>query len=130
MPTWTWPATRDATSGTRATLEEMLLARASVTSKGTIADSSELIKQAVAKEANAIGYDSIGFVDKTVTAVSIDGVQANAKSVLSGSYLMGRQLYVMSKSKPTGLSAKFIDYLRSPECQKEIVAKEGYIGLK
>lgn len=121
--------TRETGSGTRSTLEEMLLSKESVVSTATPATSSALIKQAVAASANAIGYDSIGFVDNTVKAVSLDGTAANATSVKSGSYLMGRDLFAATKGRPSGASAMFIDYLRSKDCQDNIVVKEGYISI-
>ena len=121
--------TRETGSGTRSTLEEMLLDKESVAATATPHNSSQLIKQAVAKEANAVGFDSIGFVDSTVNAVSLDGVAASAASVKNNSYAMGRSLFVLSKSAPTGNAAKFIDYLRTADCQKNIVEKEGYISI-
>jgi phosphate transport system substrate-binding protein len=121
--------TRETGSGTRSTLEEMLLAKEPVVETATPATSSALIKQAVAGQANAIGYDSIGFVDSTVKAVSLDGVASNAASVKSGSYLMGRDLFAVTKGRPSGASAMFIDYLRTKDCQDNIVVKEGYISM-
>jgi phosphate transport system substrate-binding protein len=121
--------TRETGSGTRSTLEEMLLNKESVVATATPHNSSQLIKQAVAKDANAIGFDSIGFVDSSVSAVSLEGVAASASSVKSGSYAMGRSLFILSKSAPTGNAAKFIDYLRTADCQKNIVEKEGYISI-
>ena len=119
--------TRETGSGTRATLEEMLLSKESVVSIATPFTSSTLIKQAVAREKNSIGFDSIGFVDRTVKAVSLNGTAPTAASVKSGNYIMGRDLYIVCKGRPTGNAAKFIDYLRTEDCQKNIVVKEGYI---
>jgi phosphate transport system substrate-binding protein len=122
--------TRETGSGTRSTFEELLLDKQSVAERAAPFTSSALIKQAVAKEKNAIGYDSIGFVDSTVKAVSLDGKTAEAKTVLDNSYGMGRQLFLCTKGDAKGLSAIFIDYLRTAENQKEIVEKEGYIAFK
>jgi phosphate transport system substrate-binding protein len=121
--------TRETGSGTRSTLEEMLLKKESVVATATPHTSSQLIKQAVAREANAIGFDSIGFVDSTVSALSLEGVAASAATVNNNSYAMGRSLFILSKTTPTGNSAKFIDYLKTADCQKNIVEKEGYIAL-
>lgn len=122
--------TRETGSGTRATLEEMILAKKSVVATATPYASSALIKQAVAKDANAIGFDSVGFVDSTVKVVSLDNVVATAETVKSGSYGMGRSLFILSKGgAPTGVSAMFVDYLRSLDCQINIVVKEGYISI-
>lgn len=119
--------TRETGSGTRSTFEEMLLSKKPVVATATPFTSSQLIKQAVAKGVNTIGYDSIGFVDSTVKAVSLDGKSPTIANVKAASYLMSRSLYVATKGTPTGVSAMFIDYLRSSDCQKNIVVKEGYI---
>lgn len=121
--------TRETGSGTRATLEEMLLAKKSVVATATPFTSSALIKQAVAKEVNGIGYDSIGFVDSTVKVVSINSVMPTAETVKSASYTMGRSLFMLSKGAPTGVSAMFVDYMKSLDCQNNIVKKEGYITI-
>ncbi|MDR2132720.1 MAG: phosphate ABC transporter substrate-binding protein PstS family protein [Clostridiales Family XIII bacterium] len=121
--------TRETGSGTRSTLEEMILSKESVVETATPHTSSTLIKQAVAKDKNAVGFDSIGFVDGTVKAVSLDGKEASAATVIDGTYGMGRQLFCCTKGAATGVSAMFIDYLRSKDCQDNIVAKEGYVKL-
>lgn len=121
--------TRETGSGTRATLEEMILSKKSVVERATPFASSTLIKQAVAKDKNAIGFDSIGFVDSTVKALSLDGKSATSATVISGSYGMGRQLFCLTNGNASGLSAIFIDYLKTQDCQDNIVVKEGYVKL-
>jgi len=121
--------TRETGSGTLSTLIDLLLGSGkTVVSRATPFTSSTLIKQAVAKNANAIGFDSIGFVDATVKAVSLDGIDATADSVISGKYAMGRSLYVCTRGKASSLAAMYIDFLRSTRGQ-EIAYKEGYIKL-
>lgn len=122
--------TRETGSGTRATLEEMILSKKSVVVTATPYSSSALIKQAVAKEENAIGFDSVGYVDSTVKVVAVDNIVPTSETVKGGSYVMGRSLYVLSKGTPTGVSAVFVDYLRSLDCQTNIVIKEGYISIQ
>ena len=122
--------TRETGSGTLTTLIDLLLGSGnSVVETATPFTSSTLIKQAVAKDKNAIGFDSIGFVDKTVKAVSLDGKNATPKTVINKTYGMGRSLYVCTKGKAAGVNAMFIDYLKSADCQNSIVEKEGYVKL-
>jgi phosphate transport system substrate-binding protein len=121
--------TRETGSGTRATLEEMLTSKTSIVSTASPYASSALIKQAVASNKYAIGYDSIGYVDSTVSVVALDGVVASATTVINKTYGLSRELYCVTKSGATGLSAVFIDYLRSADAQKNIVSSEGYIML-
>jgi phosphate transport system substrate-binding protein len=121
--------TRETGSGTLATLEEMLLDRKTVVEKSIPFTSSALIKQAVANDEDAIGFDSIGFVDSTVRAVSLNGIDASDATVKNATYPLSRSLYVMTKGTAAGINARLIDYLRSAIVQQEIVQKEGYITL-
>lgn len=122
--------TRETGSGTRATLEELLLEKKSIVESATPSASSALIKQAVARDKNAIGYDSVGFVDKTVKVVSINNVKPTDTTVKGGAYIMGRALYILTNGVPKDASAMFIDYLKTADCQKNIVSREGYIKLR
>lgn len=122
--------TRETGSGTRATLEEMLLEKKSIVESATPSASSALIKQAVAREKNAVGYDSVGFVDKSVKAIALDNIIPTEATVKDSSYMMGRALYLLTKDSPKDASAMFVDYLKTADCQKSIVAKEGYIKLR
>ena len=121
--------TRETGSGTLTTLEDLLLDKEKVVERATPYASAELLKNAVARDANGIGFDSIGFVDSTVKALSVNDVKPSEATVNSGAYPASRSLYVFTKGKPGQTEAKIIDYLRSLECQNEIVTKEGYVAL-
>ena len=122
--------TRETGSGTLSTLSELLLEKAAVVSTATPYTSSALIKQAVAKDINAIGFDSIGYVDSSVKVLSLESIKPTTETVKDGSYLLSRSLYVLTQGTPTEASARYIDYLRSQECQKDIIIKEGYISIR
>jgi phosphate transport system substrate-binding protein len=121
--------TRETGSGTLATLEEILLNKESVVSTASPCASSHLIKQAVAGSEYAIGFDSIGYVDSTVKVVSIDDIKPSDTTVINKTYVLSRQLYSCTKGTATGIAAVFIDYLRSRDCQDNIVRNEGYIRI-
>ena len=122
--------TRETGSGTLTTLEDLLLDKEKVVDRATPYASAELLKNAVAKDANGIGFDSIGFVDSTVKALSVNNVRPSAATVNSGTYPASRSLYVFTKGKPGAAEAMIIDYLRSVECQQSIVTKEGYVAIE
>lgn len=121
--------TRESGSGTRSTLEELLLAKASVATTASPYTSSALIKQAVAANKYAIGYDSIGYVDSSVKVVSLNGITATSTTVINKTYLLSRSLFCCTKGNASGIAAMYIDYLRSNDAQKNIVSKEGYVML-
>ena len=83
---------------------------------------------AVSNNKYAIGYLGMGYVKKGVKALEVDGVVATPESALSKQYPFSRELYMYTNGEPTGETAKFIAFLKSPEGQK-MVAKEGFVPL-
>jgi len=122
--------TRETGSGTLATLSEMLLEKKDVVSTATPYSSTELLKQAVASSANSIGFISLGYIDSTVKAVSVNSITPTETTIKNGAYALSRNLYVFTKGVPSGINARFIDYLKSVKCQSEIVEEEGYISIR
>ncbi|MDR1413098.1 MAG: substrate-binding domain-containing protein [Actinomycetes bacterium] len=128
--------TRETGSGTRSSLQDLLLGKAADGSKNdvvrsaTISKSSTLIKQAVAKNTYAIGYDSIGFVDKTVKTLSLNKIKPSKSTVKSGKYLLSRSLFLVTKGKAVGKKARLIDYLKTAYAQSNHVSKTGYIAIR
>ena len=122
--------TRETGSGTLTTLEDLLLSKEKVVDRATPYASAELLKNAVARDQNGIGFDSIGFVDNTVKAISLNGIVPSAATVNNGTYVASRSLYVFTRGNPGAAESMIIDYLRSAECQKDIVEKEGYVALE
>ena len=128
--------TRETGSGTLTTLEELLLGKdadgkqLNVLETATPNNSTTLLKQAVAKSENAIGFISVGFIDDTVRGLSIGNIAPTISNITSGSYPISRDLLVVTRGAPGALAAMFIDYLRSDFCQKNIVEKENYISIR
>lgn len=77
----------------------------------------------------AIGYISLGSLNDTVKAVSVDGAEATAENVKNGSYKIARPFNIATKGEPTGLAADFIAYIMSAEGQ-DIVEQNGYIKVE
>jgi phosphate transport system substrate-binding protein len=123
--------TRETGSGTLSVLQDLLLGSgSSVVDRATAHSSAALMKNAVARDANAIGFDSIGFVDSTVKALRLENIAASAQTVNNDTYPLSRSLWICTRGKAQpGPSAVFIDYLRSLEVQRDIVQREGYIRL-
>lgn len=126
---------RESTSGTRVAFKELALdiidknKKTDVIETATPHASSGLILQAVAQNKNAIGYESFGYLNNTVKAVSIEGISATTANAVSKKFPYVRPLNLLTKGTPSGLSAKFVNYLLSPEGQK-LIASDGYIALK
>ena len=95
-----------------------------------ISDGSGNIKSLVQGNENAIGYISFSYVDDSVSAVKVDGVEATPENVLNKSYKVSRPFLAVYKEENLTESGKsFIDFILSEEGQ-DIVAKEHLIKVK
>ena len=86
------------------------------------------MKTAVAQDPYAIGYVSVGHIDKSVAPVALDGVTPTLDNVKAGRYKVARGLFSNTKGEPRGLAKKFIDYLYSDQGRKLIV-QNGFIPV-
>jgi phosphate transport system substrate-binding protein len=123
---------RESGSGTRTAFEEMVMAKpepaVAIASTALEQNSNGGVKQVVGGDSYAIGFISFGYIDSTVKALSIDGVEATGENAKSGTYPIVRPLYFLTKVAPTGLVKEFIDFCLSDEGQA-IVADEGYVSI-
>lgn len=121
--------TRDASSGTRKVFWKKALNKGEITKSANFVKSHGAMKSAINVDPYGIGYISIGFLDDTVSSVSLDGIAPTLEKVRKGDYRIARGLYMNTKGEPAGLTRLFIDYIMSKEGQK-IVAENGYIAVK
>jgi phosphate transport system substrate-binding protein len=122
---------RDSASGTRTYFDEYFLSSATPVSTMLEKNSNGAVLQTVAQTPGAIGYVSIGFVDKTIKPVPIwynaqKIVAPSTSTVKDKTYPASRSLYLITNGQGSGLTKDFIDYLLSPNGQK-IVGDEGYV---
>ncbi len=120
---------RDTSSGTYETWEQKVLHNAKVTPRAQLQASNGAIVQAVSKNKYAIGYIGIGYLNRTLKGLQVNGIQASAQTALSGKYPIARPLFMFTNGQPKGPAADFIQFLLSPAGQK-IVKKEGFVPLK
>jgi len=123
--------TREEGSGTRETFEKFVMRplHLEITADASVKPSNGEVRATVATDKNAIGYISLGYVDESVKALKIDGVEPTVEKVLSGEYPITRNLYLITKGEPEPLEKAFIDFVLSEEGQK-IVEELGYIPVQ
>jgi len=122
---------REEGSGTRSAFEEMVMGTDSsarrITPRAIVQNSNGSVRQLVAGDPNAIGFISLGLVDRSVKAVRLAGVEATPENVKNGSYSLFRPFLFVSKSiPPTGLAMEFIRFILSPQ-GIELMTQEGLI---
>ena len=94
--------------------------------------STSVMMEAVAGDANAIGYISLGSLDSTVKAVQVNGVEATVANVLNNSYSLKRPfnvMYLESTVSSNALLADFLKFLESSQAQ-DIIEEDGYISTR
>lgn len=123
---------REDGSGTRDAFLELLGIESDELNTGVAQlNSTSAVIQGVAGDVKAIGYASLGSVDTTVKALSVDGVAPTEATVADGSYKVSRPFELMydeTELTSNDLLAEFVDYLKSAEAQT-IIADEGYVSV-
>lgn len=121
---------REEGSGTRTAFQEILdYSTEETTKNATVNNSTGAIKATVEENENAIGYMSIGYIDSSIVAINVDGVEATSDNIKSGDYKIQRPFLLVYKE--SGLSEEgqeFIDFILSDEGQA-IVAEDNLVTV-
>ena len=139
-----WDSSNDITvvsredgSGTRGAFIELFGVQEEVdgdkvdmTTEGAqITNSTSVMLTTVAGDEYAIGYVSLGSLDETVKAVKIDGAEATAENIKSGTYKVSRPFNIATKEDlDNEVAEDFINFIMSEEGQK-VVSDNGYIPV-
>jgi phosphate transport system substrate-binding protein len=127
---------REEGSGTRAAFEELVMEYKDdagekqlmpIYERALLQQSNGQVRTMISTTPNSIGYLSFGFLDESVNAVQIDGVEPAVDNVKNGSYPIYRPLNMLTNGTPNELSQAFLDYILS-DAGQEIVA-EDYITV-
>lgn len=99
------------------------------TEEAAITNSTSVMMTSVANDEYAIGYISLGSLNDTVKAVSIDGAAPSVDTVKDGSYKVVRPFNIVVKEDTlTAVDQDFINYILSADGQA-VVSENGYIAL-
>ena len=129
--------TRDAASGTRGAFEDIMglkrkvneMEVSAITPRAQVGNGNGMVKTIVANNPYAIGYISLGSVDDSLSALSVDGVKPTSESIAVGEYAIARPFIVLTKSNVAPQAIQFIDYILSDKGQ-QLVAEQGYIRVQ
>ena len=98
------------------------------TEAAAVQSSTNGVMTAVANDAAAIGYISLGSLNETVKAVTVDGVKAGADTVKDGSYTLARPFNLVTNGDATDpVAVDFLAYCLSADGQA-LATDKGYIG--
>lgn len=97
------------------------------TDDAEITNSTSVMMTTIAGNTEAIGYISLGSMNETVKAVSIDGAEPSVDNIKSGSYKIARPFNIATGETVSEAAADFIKYIMSDEGQA-VVEESGYIS--
>lgn len=122
---------RESGSGTRSAFEEILDV-ADACKYSNELDSTGAVMAKVASTPGAIGYVSLDVLDDTVKVMTLEGVEANAENIKSGSYFLSRPFVMATKgeiSAQNDMVKALFDFIFSAE-GSELVKSVGLIPVQ
>lgn len=98
------------------------------TIEAIIANKTDVVMSNIANDTYAIGYLSLGSLNDTIKAVSIDGVKPSIENIKNDEYKIARPFNIVLNENVDEASNDFIKYILSTDGQA-VVEKSGYIAV-
>ena len=121
---------RDTSSGTYEAWQELIMKDQKVSPAALLQASSGAVLQVVSKNKYAIAYDGYAYVNSSVKALKVNGVQGGEKSVADKSYPVSRPLFIIVPESASADAKKFVDFIMDPAKGQKIIAEVGYFPIK
>ena len=119
---------RESNSGTQDSFKELVTGKGiQITGSAETQSSNGAVKTRVSTTPSAIGFLGLGFVDKSVKTIAVDGVSPSVITVKNGSYKVSRPLYLYTNGQPSGPVKQFID-LPNTVAGKAIISELGFVN--
>lgn len=128
---------RESGSGTRDSFEEVVMQitlkdntkkKTPMSLRGIVSNSNAEVKENIKMIPSSIGYVSVGFVDNSVKALTINSITPSDNNIIQGDYPLVRNLYYLIKNKENKLVQQFVSYILSSEGQS-LILKEGFFPI-
>ncbi|KAA1202323.1 phosphate ABC transporter substrate-binding protein PstS family protein [Vibrio cholerae] len=127
--------TREASSGTRYSFESLMGLTKTVKDRevsdvaptALVVNSNSMMKTLVNHNTQAVGFISIGSVDKSVKAIQFEKTDPTSDNIAKHTYQLSRPFLILHYSdKADEQTKEFIDFLKS-ESAKKLIVEYGYI---
>ncbi len=128
--------TREEGSGTRGAFIELFgleekqadgTKKDLIMKEANVENNTNSILTTVAADKYAIGYVSMGSLNDSIVAASIEGVAATTDNVKNGSYAISRPFNIAVSSELSGVKEDFVNFILSKEGQE--IAAKSYIAV-
>jgi phosphate transport system substrate-binding protein len=122
---------REEGSGTRGAFGSLVMGdeEFAMVETAILQPSNGAVRTTVSTTPDSIGFVSFGYLDSSIKALSIDGVEATVENALSGQYPVVRPLNMLTKGELSGATKGWLDFILSDDGQA-IVAEEGYLAVQ
>ncbi|TZE81966.1 phosphate ABC transporter substrate-binding protein [Calorimonas adulescens] len=119
---------RPTSSGTRVTFIAKALDGAQVIEGNTLTeDSNGTVLATVAQQPGAISYLGLAYLDESVKALKIDGVEPTVENIVAGTYPVWSFGHMYTKGEPKEPVKSFLDFMTSDDVA-QIAKKLNYIA--
>ena len=95
----------------------------------SIQASNGAVAQVVSKNGLAIGYVGLGYLNRELKAVSVNGVFGSARTAMDKTFPIARSLILATPGEPRGEPKAMIDFMLSAKGQK-LVVEAGFVPLR
>lgn len=121
---------RDTNSGTFETFNKLVMKKQKIAEGCEYVGSNGAVRGRVQSTRAAIGYAGLGFVDRSVKALTINGVYPSKKTVSSGKYPIARPLFMFTNGYPKmGSNVYQFVTLHLTKKGQEIVERIGFVPV-
>lgn len=121
---------RDTNSGTYETFAKLVMAKQKIHENCEYVGSNGAIRQRVQSTPSAVGYAGLGFVDKTVKALKINGIYPSPETVQTGEYPVARPLFMYTNKYPKlGSTLYQFMTIHLTEDGQEMVEEIGFVPV-
>lgn len=120
---------RDTSSGTFEVWEGKVMKKADVRKDALLQASNGAVASAVTTNPKSIGYVGFGYLNSSLKALTVNGVEPTLENGKSGKFPISRKLYLyINENKITAEAKSFVDFILSQDGQK-LVKSAGFIEL-
>jgi phosphate transport system substrate-binding protein len=121
---------RQASSGTRLTIQRLVMGDKKFATNAVIIESSGAVKKTVAGTPYSIGYVDFAYVDNSLKALSYEGIAPTIENVKNGKYTLKSIGHMYTIGAPKGAVKGFIDYIQSANFQNKVLPKYKFVPIK
>ncbi|MFO7974197.1 MAG: PstS family phosphate ABC transporter substrate-binding protein [Candidatus Hydrogenedentota bacterium] len=121
---------RDTNSGTYETFEGIVMQKEKMAEGIEYVGSNGAVRSRVQSTQAAIGYVGVGFLDRSVKGLAVEGIMPSTETVKTGEYAISRPLFMLTNGVPKMGSTlwKFVNLYLSRKGQ-EIVEEIGFVPV-